>query len=203
MAPRKLLPRLRRAPLVLGLALGAAGLAQAVASTLFDLKPEATDRVVVRGDAPSPTEVAARVVALEGAFPAGREVRVWASERVEFLPGFGAKDAKISWHVGPAPAPKGLAKQTLNVALPTALSAQASASRGNLLLRYALPGKENLSVRIVNVSGKTVFAQTLGPRAAGRHSETLTLPSLKDGVYVVRLEAGKKAVSLRMLLGTR
>jgi hypothetical protein len=204
MTPRTLHPPRRRArAIALALALLAAGLAPAAASTLFNLKPEETSVAVLRAGEASPTEVAARVVILEGVFPPGREVRIWASERIEFRPGFGARDAKISWHVGPAPAANGLAKEARNVALPTDFSAQATASQGNLLLHYALPRGERLSVRVVTTSGKTVFARDLGPRAAGRHSESLSLPGLKAGMYVVRVISGKNVLSKRMRLGAR
>jgi hypothetical protein len=193
-------PPWRGVSLALGLMLGTAGLAPAATSNIFDLKPEETPIIVLRGDAPSPSEVAAKVVVLEGVFAPGREVRIWASERMEFRPGFGAKDAKISYHVGPAPV-QGLGKQA--VVPPSTFSVEAVSSSGNLLLRYALPRPEKLAVRIVNVSGKTVFARDLGPRAAGRHSETLHTPSFKAGVYVVRVTSGKSAMSRRVYLGTR
>lgn len=189
-----------RAP-ALALALGAASLSIAATapSGLFSLEPEATPLAVIRGDGASSAEVAARVVILEGQFPADRELRIWALERIEFRPGFGANDARISFHVGPAPSAK--APEARPAAL--AFSAEASASSGNLSLRYALPRAERLSVRIVTPSGRTVFARELGARDAGRHDESLSLPALKRSMYVVRVTSGKNVASRRMMLGAR
>ena len=89
------------------------------------------------------------------------------------------------------------------IGLPTALSVEPAApnpTRGRSVLRYALPERADVRVEVLDVLGRQVAVLAEGDRPAGWHSVTFDGSGLPSGVYVVRLQAGGRAVAQRLTL---
>ena len=74
-----------------------------------------------------------------------------------------------------------------------------AARRGAPLeVAFALPEPGPVRAVVVDVLGRVVASADLGARAAGPQRASVPAGGLGAGVYVVRLEAGARAATLRV-----
>jgi hypothetical protein len=61
--------------------------------------------------------------------------------------------------------------------------------RGQATVRYALPGKQETTIRLYDLLGRQVRT-VVSEKEEGRHEQTLDVSGLSSGVYFLRLRAG-------------
>jgi hypothetical protein len=87
---------------------------------------------------------------------------------------------------------------------PTALrleSVYPTPSLGALWVSFALPDDAPASLELMDVAGRRVWRQEIGPSAAGRHVARLGDGALPGGVYFVRLsQSGRHLVARAVVL---
>jgi hypothetical protein len=69
------------------------------------------------------------------------------------------------------------------------------------LITYSLDAPADVRLALYDVLGREVATIEEGERAAGTHSVTLRGSGLRAGVYVVRLEAGERGATMRIVRG--
>ncbi|MBN1127796.1 MAG: hypothetical protein JXA71_02345 [Chitinispirillaceae bacterium] len=85
----------------------------------------------------------------------------------------------------------GTAQRVMNRAEPAAfLRLRPTASGLNRAITFNLPQQTDLTVRVYELSGKTVFAETRENQQAGPHEMILPAARLPQGTYIVSLDAG-------------
>jgi len=67
-------------------------------------------------------------------------------------------------------------------------------------IRYALPRKERITLKVYNVAGAEVAVLADGSQAAGTHSVRWNAGDLASGVYFCRLQAGGRSETVKMVL---
>ncbi len=72
-------------------------------------------------------------------------------------------------------------------------------TRSEARFAYALPRDSRVSLRVLDIAGRTVALLVEGERTAGEHVARWNAASFAPGLYVIRLSAGGVAASLRML----
>jgi len=73
-------------------------------------------------------------------------------------------------------------------------------SSRDVTIRYQLPRKGNVSLKVYDVSGRLIEVLTDGVEEAGYHSESLDTKGYASGVYFYRLKAGDKTFTRKMLV---
>lgn len=164
---------------------------------LFGLDPQASQALVVSGRSGGIVGAAQRI-SVEGRFGSDARVEAWAGEQIVFVEGFAATGGGMRFHVGAAPGKS--MKRAASETAQAPLFAEVRVSKETLMLAYGLPSDAKVSVRILDLSGKTVSSKTLGARPAGRHEERLTSNHLKAGAYFIRVSAGKDVVTRRIMI---
>ncbi len=85
---------------------------------------------------------------------------------------------------------------------PIVLRVWPNPTRGDLTLQFELPIAAAVSVEVVDVAGRRVASQDLGPRAAGPQTLALAhglMRALGPGAYYVRLAAGRLQLTSRIV----
>jgi hypothetical protein len=67
-------------------------------------------------------------------------------------------------------------------------------------IRYALGNTANVTLEVVDVTGKVIATHALGMRAAGDHSFELNTSDFADGIYYYTLTAGSDRLSNKMVV---
>jgi hypothetical protein len=67
-------------------------------------------------------------------------------------------------------------------------------------IRYALGNTANVTLEVVDVTGKVIAKHALGMRAAGDHSYELNTSDFADGIYYYTLTAGSDRLSNKMVV---
>lgn len=67
-------------------------------------------------------------------------------------------------------------------------------------IRFALPEKSDVSLRVFDAQGSEVAVLASGTREAGRHEVQFEASNLPSGVYIYRLEAGNYRESRKLML---
>ena len=67
-------------------------------------------------------------------------------------------------------------------------------------IRYSLGNTANVTLEVVDVTGKVIATHTLGMRAAGDHSFELNTSDFADGIYYYTLTAGADRLSNKMVV---
>jgi photosystem II stability/assembly factor-like uncharacterized protein len=62
--------------------------------------------------------------------------------------------------------------------------------KGDLQMEYSLKQKAEVTISIIDIQGKTLSLNTLGPQNSGAHIYKLPTEGLQDGIYFVKLAAG-------------
>lgn len=73
-------------------------------------------------------------------------------------------------------------------------------TNGLLNLNYSLTDASEVQIRVMNVLGEQVIANTMGTQVAGQHLETLDLAGLNAGIYMVQLNANGNVSTQRVVL---
>jgi exonuclease III len=60
------------------------------------------------------------------------------------------------------------------------------------VLSYSVPASAPVSIRLIDKTGRTVFTAEKGIQEAGSHEFSLQLEGLQAGVYLIRLQVGKR-----------
>jgi hypothetical protein len=74
---------------------------------------------------------------------------------------------------------------------------------GALSIQYTLPRAGQLGVRVMSISGKTVYSASLPFRSSGKHEEILSLEPMGSGIYIVRLSFQGQAVSKKLIVSDK
>lgn len=67
-------------------------------------------------------------------------------------------------------------------------------------IRFSLEKGQNITLKVYNVLGQEVATLVNGPLSAGNHVVTLAANEWASGMYMYRLQAGKRILSRRMIL---
>lgn len=67
-------------------------------------------------------------------------------------------------------------------------------------IRFGLPLEENVRLEVFDVLGRQVTTLASGVYAAGTHSVQFDGRSLASGVYLVRMQSGRRVQTMKMLL---
>lgn len=81
-----------------------------------------------------------------------------------------------------------------------ALSVRLSPARGVVDLSFVLPAAEHARVAILDVAGRRLVTLVDGTLPAGRHLSRWEPVGIAPGVYFVRLDAGRRVVTRRVVL---
>jgi len=71
---------------------------------------------------------------------------------------------------------------------------------GNLNLNFTLPAESAVTLTIWDQSGQSMLVKDLGKQSQGNHDTDLSMASMPDGVYLIRLKASGAQQTLRILL---
>lgn len=71
---------------------------------------------------------------------------------------------------------------------------------GQAMLRYAIHEQSDVSVQIMNINGQVVRLDNLGKQTSGSYEHIIDLNGLSDGLYMVRLQAGDKVYTRKLLV---
>lgn len=85
--------------------------------------------------------------------------------------------------------------RTLRIGAPDRFSLHAlfpNPAQGQVTLRYALPSKTDVSIRVYDVLGRRVATFQRGTEDAGRKEVQVSTSRLSTGTYFVRMQAGEK-----------
>jgi hypothetical protein len=68
------------------------------------------------------------------------------------------------------------------------IKAYPNPTNSGITIDFALQKKENVQLRIVDITGKVILSENIGNREAGTYSEKLDCSGLADGLYFVNLK---------------
>jgi hypothetical protein len=68
------------------------------------------------------------------------------------------------------------------------------------MIRFGIPVTGVVSLRIMDLSGKTLAAMPLGLKKAGYHAAEWNAKCCPTGLYICRMETAKFAVSRSMMI---
>jgi hypothetical protein len=91
--------------------------------------------------------------------------------------------------------------RTLKIGAPDRLTLHApfpNPAQGQVTLRYALPRKADVSIRIYDVMGREVTTFRRAGEGAGRKEIQVSTADLSSGTYFVRMQAGEKMKTKRL-----
>jgi hypothetical protein len=91
--------------------------------------------------------------------------------------------------------------RTLRIGAPDQLSLHApfpNPAQGQVTLRYALPSKTDVSIRVYDLLGRRVATLQRGPQDAGRKEVQISTSDLSSGTYFVRIQAGEQMKTRRL-----
>jgi len=70
----------------------------------------------------------------------------------------------------------------------------------NTVISYNLNESENVSIAVIDLTGKVVYTMNEGNKSAGQHKVTLEADNLTNGVYFYTFTAGEYSVTKRMVV---
>jgi len=91
--------------------------------------------------------------------------------------------------------------RTLKIGAPERIALHApfpNPARGQVTIRYALPRKEDVSIRVYDVLGRQVATLQRGTEDVGRKEVQVSTSDLSSGTYFVRMQAGEKLKMKRL-----
>ncbi len=68
------------------------------------------------------------------------------------------------------------------------------------VIRYALPEEANVSIKIYNILSQEVATLVNGTKSAGVHTVNFNANNLTTGIYIARLQAGAKVMTIKLQL---
>jgi hypothetical protein len=71
---------------------------------------------------------------------------------------------------------------------------------GRTMLHYTLPVSGRVSLKVFDISGREIATLASGNRLAGIHNAVWTAEGVGSGLYFVRLEAGTKTMTQKVML---
>jgi len=69
-----------------------------------------------------------------------------------------------------------------------------------LTLDFTLSATNNVHISITDITGKTVYTQSLGTRMIGNYKENIDCSALSEGLYFVTVNAGSQNQSAKVVI---
>lgn len=129
----------------------------------------------------------------------GATLSVRAADSVVFSPGIDFAGGVLDMHVGP----EASAKPTALVKPVEAFTVSVGHASTGIVVRYAVPKEGQLTLRVLDLQGKTMFKTSWRARSAGRQEKVVAFVPRYGGLYLVRAEFAGETVQQRAFLGSR
>jgi hypothetical protein len=80
------------------------------------------------------------------------------------------------------------------------ISAYPNPTTGNVNLNFTLPTESTVTITLWDMTGQSMLVKDLGKQTKGSHETELTMASMPDGVYLMRVKTNAAEQTLRILL---